>query len=189
MNIADELRQLHELHQRGALTDEEFTRAKARVLHPAPGATEQELRDEIERLRIQGRLDKLDQEWNTEKVRFLVQFGNQERRPVTRRMITVAVCGALGVAFVFLLLSFLVRMPFLVAPAFFALFFGGVFSYAWYQRIVEYEQLYQAYRQRRAALLADMPDPADAGESPQPIALDPRLAANLQEAVTRNKLR
>ncbi len=173
MSIADELRQLHELHQRGALTDEEFSRAKARVLHPVSAPREQELRDEIERLRVQARLDKLDQEWNTEKVRFLVQFGNQERRPLSRRMITVALCGALGVAFVFLVLSVAARQPFLLAPALLALLAGSAVSFAWYQRVAEYEQLYQSYRQRRASLLADMPDPADTTEPPEPIAVNP----------------
>lgn len=33
MSISDELGRLGELHQRGVLTDEEFTRAKARVLN------------------------------------------------------------------------------------------------------------------------------------------------------------
>jgi phage shock protein C len=33
MSISDELGKLGELHQRGALTDEEFSRAKARVLN------------------------------------------------------------------------------------------------------------------------------------------------------------
>ncbi|MBC3868768.1 PspC domain-containing protein [Undibacterium oligocarboniphilum] len=32
MNIADEIRRLHELHQAGALTDAEFAQAKAKLL-------------------------------------------------------------------------------------------------------------------------------------------------------------
>jgi phage shock protein PspC (stress-responsive transcriptional regulator) len=32
MSLGDELSRLHELHQRGALSDEEFARAKAKVL-------------------------------------------------------------------------------------------------------------------------------------------------------------
>ena len=35
MTMSDELTRLQELHQRGALTDEEFSRAKARVLEGA----------------------------------------------------------------------------------------------------------------------------------------------------------
>ena len=39
MSLSDELGKLSELHQRGALTDDEYTRAKERLLHPggAPG--------------------------------------------------------------------------------------------------------------------------------------------------------
>ncbi len=40
MSLSDELGKLSELHQRGALTDDEYTRAKERLLHPgaAPGS-------------------------------------------------------------------------------------------------------------------------------------------------------
>jgi phage shock protein C len=36
MSLSDELNRLAELHQRGALTDEEFARAKRRLLDPPP---------------------------------------------------------------------------------------------------------------------------------------------------------
>lgn len=39
MTIGDELTKLQDLHQRGALSDEEFVRAKARVLEGAPAAS------------------------------------------------------------------------------------------------------------------------------------------------------
>ena len=38
MSDSDELGKLADLHQRGALSDEEFARAKARVLNGVPGA-------------------------------------------------------------------------------------------------------------------------------------------------------
>ena len=38
MAMSDELGKLGELHQRGVLSDDEFSRAKARVLSGAPGA-------------------------------------------------------------------------------------------------------------------------------------------------------
>ena len=38
MSLSDELGKLDELHQRGVLTDEEFSRAKSRLLHGAPAA-------------------------------------------------------------------------------------------------------------------------------------------------------
>jgi phage shock protein C len=40
MALSDELAKLQDLHQRGALTDEEFSRAKARVLDSAANSTE-----------------------------------------------------------------------------------------------------------------------------------------------------
>src|SRR5512141_3069359 len=40
MALSDELAKLQDLHQRGALTDDEFARAKARVLEGAASATE-----------------------------------------------------------------------------------------------------------------------------------------------------
>ena len=36
MNVAEEIKRLHELHQAGALSDEEFAAAKARLLNSAP---------------------------------------------------------------------------------------------------------------------------------------------------------
>ena len=40
MALSDELAKLQELHQRGALTDDEFSRAKARLLEGAASSTE-----------------------------------------------------------------------------------------------------------------------------------------------------
>ncbi|WP_295990276.1 PspC domain-containing protein [Rugamonas sp.] len=37
MIVSEEIKRLHELHQAGALTDEEFARAKARLLDSDPG--------------------------------------------------------------------------------------------------------------------------------------------------------
>ncbi|MGZ8341450.1 MAG: PspC domain-containing protein [Telluria sp.] len=61
MNISDEIKRLHELHQAGALTDAEFEQAKARLLsgaadlnkpHNQPsGGGDGSLGDELSRLR------------------------------------------------------------------------------------------------------------------------------------------
>ena len=40
MAMSDELNRLHELHQRGGLTDDEFARAKAKLLGDGASATE-----------------------------------------------------------------------------------------------------------------------------------------------------
>jgi phage shock protein C len=38
MNLADEIKRLHELHQSGALTDAEFAQAKTKLLQDAPSS-------------------------------------------------------------------------------------------------------------------------------------------------------
>ncbi|UGQ44903.1 PspC domain-containing protein [Massilia endophytica] len=38
MSVSEEIKRLHELHQAGALSDEEFARAKERLLNGAPPA-------------------------------------------------------------------------------------------------------------------------------------------------------
>jgi phage shock protein C len=53
MNIADEIKRLHELHQSGALTDAEFELAKRRLLGsgPAQPGSGADLVDQLNRLR------------------------------------------------------------------------------------------------------------------------------------------
>jgi phage shock protein C len=51
MSVAEEIKRLHELHQAGALSDDEFTAAKARVLHSAPYKPGDDIGDDISRLR------------------------------------------------------------------------------------------------------------------------------------------
>ena len=51
MGLADELNRLEELHARGALTAEEFARAKARLLEPGAGSAAERGSAAINRLR------------------------------------------------------------------------------------------------------------------------------------------
>ena len=51
MALSDELAKLDELHQRGALSDEEFSRAKARLLGATAGAANAPAFDSINALR------------------------------------------------------------------------------------------------------------------------------------------
>lgn len=53
MSMSEELNQLHELHQRGVLSDEEFARAKARLIDSGgtPGHGAPSVADKLTRLR------------------------------------------------------------------------------------------------------------------------------------------
>jgi phage shock protein PspC (stress-responsive transcriptional regulator) len=52
MSVSEEIKRLHELHQAGALSDEEFARAKERLLNGAPPAGDgSDFASEFSRLR------------------------------------------------------------------------------------------------------------------------------------------
>ena len=51
MSVAEEIKRLHELHQAGALSDEEFAAAKARLLSSPPYQPGDHIGDDISRLR------------------------------------------------------------------------------------------------------------------------------------------
>lgn len=54
MTMSDELNRLHELHQRGGLSDDEFARAKARLLGESADASPPPAMQAINRLRRSG---------------------------------------------------------------------------------------------------------------------------------------
>ena len=51
MNVAEEIKRLHELHQAGALSDEEFAQAKARLLNQESHTPGDNISNDISRLR------------------------------------------------------------------------------------------------------------------------------------------
>lgn len=51
MSLSDELGKLADLHHRGALTDDEYTRAKERLLHPSLGTQAQPVLSAVNALR------------------------------------------------------------------------------------------------------------------------------------------
>jgi phage shock protein PspC (stress-responsive transcriptional regulator) len=52
MSVSEELKRLHELHQAGALSDEEFARAKENLLQQGPGG---DFAEEVGKLRRSSR--------------------------------------------------------------------------------------------------------------------------------------
>lgn len=168
MNIADELRKLEELHQRGTLTDAEFAAAKASVL--AGSREHRPFDDEIvqkqlEELKLQNAVSRLDREWELERERYMVA-GRYGYRYVPNRAMSI-VGGVLIVGFG----VFWTAGASAIAGGFdgvFSLFplFGILFivtgigmSIYSYSKASQYERAYQDYQQRRADLLAEPPEP------------------------------
>lgn len=155
MDLADELRRLEELHRRGALTDEEFARAKAAVLAgstPAPAR----LSDQPADLRREHELARLDREWERERDRYLVT-GRSGARYVPS-VATSLVTGVIAVGFGLLWTAMAASLMNGLGPfPLFGLFFvalGLWVSVSTFRKAVRYRRAHDAYQRRRAELVS-----------------------------------
>lgn len=156
MKLTDELQQLQEMHERGALTAEEFAQAKARVLsgETSASADTPALQRHFQQVEWQNELERLDREWELERESY-VQVGKYGSRHLPQRetsLLAALVGGGFGLFWTFSAMS-------MGAPAFFPLF-GVIFIVAvvgaglsGYQKAEEYEAAYARYQKRRAKLL------------------------------------
>lgn len=106
MDISEELRQLHDLYRSGALTAEEFEAAKAAVLSggSAQPAMTADVQQQLERIRLENEMLRLDQDWSSQRERYMMR-GQQGRFIPTRRGSIVS--GILvGLTMIFLLWYF-----------------------------------------------------------------------------------
>ena len=113
MSITDEFARLQDLHERGALTDDEFTAAKAKVLAsedtgPAP-AQDDGLRRDVQRLGLQNQILQLDQDWAREQDRLMLVGKGGARFIPSRDRSTFGAIFA-GIAGLFLV-GFTVNVP------------------------------------------------------------------------------
>jgi Short C-terminal domain len=171
MNISDEIRKLQELHDRGALTDDEFSQAKAAVLagasRPADSGEGREIANsQLEILRIQNQIAQLDREWEIESQGFMMRgrYGQQYRPSKWGGLIVglvAVVGGGIWTVTAFSMSSGMERAPgaFSLFPYFGFVFiaFGvgiGVYTFVQANR---YEEAYAKYQARRTALLHQNP--------------------------------
>lgn len=159
MSLSDEIRKLQELHQTGALTDEEFARAKAGVLSAGPFTIDSvqtaPLGEHLQQIRLQNEIERLDREWEFEREKYMIT-GRYGRRRVPSdggSLLAALLVGGFGGAWTIFALS-------MGAPAVFPIF-GFVFvvlgvsaSLSGLGKAGQYQQAYQQYQQRRAELLA-----------------------------------
>jgi hypothetical protein len=171
MNISDEIRKLQELHDRGALTDDEFTQAKAAVLagasRPADSVEgEQAANSQLEILRIQNQIAQLDREWEIESQRYMMsgRYGQQYRPSKWGGLIV----GLMAVVFggFWTVTAFSMSSGMEHAPGAFSLFpyvglvfiaFGVGIGIYTFSQATRYEEAYAAYQARRNALLRENP--------------------------------
>jgi hypothetical protein len=168
MDLAEELRQLEDLHRTGGLTDEEYARAKAAVLAgapPAPPPQDPAVNEQLRLLRLQNELAQLDHGWERQRQQYLVTGRYGQRTiptPVLSILTGVAVVGA-GVVWTALTLGLgdAVGGGFGFFPLFgvFFIVVGLVVSVSSYRKAVRYRQAYAAYLRRRERLLSGEASP------------------------------
>jgi hypothetical protein len=167
MGIADELAKLEQLRQSGALTDDEFARAKEAVLRGggSPGEpANQHVAEQLAEVRYQNELARIDREWEIEREKYMVA-GKYGRRyiPTKGMSLFAAVTGAVGgVIWTVFAISITGNAPdegpFALAkgvfPVFGILFICAavVFGIYGYSKAAAYKQAQDTYRARRAAI-------------------------------------
>src|SRR5262245_164413 len=176
MSIVDDLRELYDLHARGGLTDEEFTRAKAALLDGGGGG--REMQQQLDELRLETELTRLDREWERERESYMITGRYGYRHAPTPGLsivpgVLVAGFGIILTVMASAMLGWVGRFSLLV-PAFGMLFFLsgiGVSIFSFF-KAVRYQQAHEDYQRRRASLLAGEERPsersADLQDLPRP---------------------
>jgi hypothetical protein len=169
MSLSDELEKLKELHEGGALTDDEFATAKERVLAAGPPDSSPGLQAApvhgLGASHVDEQVAQLDREWELERQQYMVvgRYGSQslptEGGSVVAGMI-VAAFGLLWTLFAAGIASaFAAVAPFgnivMLFPLFGVLFIvlGVGSAVTSYNKASAYRRAEQLYKQRREALL------------------------------------
>jgi hypothetical protein len=166
MSLADELAKLEALRRSGALTEAEFAKAKAAILHtPSATPAETTLGQHMADIKQEHELARIDREWEIERQQYLIvdRFGRRQI-PTASMGIGMAVIGGVGgVLWTMFASSFTAGFPdegpFGGAKSFFPAF-GILFIVAavgfglhCFYRANRYQRAYLAYQARRAAAL------------------------------------
>jgi len=163
MTLTDELQKLQKLHDEGALTADEFARAKSAILPPGPGeggAVELRPADvgisdqHLPTIQLQNEVAQLDREWELERKNYLGTGKGGEYIPTEGAGIVGAlVVGVFGTAWT-------IGAASMGAPAIFPLF-GIVFVLLGVGSCLndvgkagKYREAETRYKQRRAELIA-----------------------------------
>lgn len=157
MSIANEIEKLQVLHAQGALTDDEFSQAKAALLariSAAPSASDPGgLSAEMEYLRLQNELNLLDREWEHQREAYKVEgrYGARYIPTEGNSLLGGILIVGFGILWTFMAAS-------MGAPIFFPLFgvifiiVGAVTSFMSYNKAGSYKDAEQRYLERRRQL-------------------------------------
>jgi hypothetical protein len=160
MSLADELEKLDQLRRNGSLSDDEFARAKARLLDDPPA--DAPLGEHLAEVRHQNELARIDREWQIEREQYLItgRYGRREVPTAAMGWTTAVFGGVFGLFWT--VLAFTITSgapndgPFAIAKVIFPLFGVGFIAVAiaWgvycASRAEKYQAAYRAYQARWA---------------------------------------
>jgi hypothetical protein len=172
LSLADEIQKLEELRRTGALSELEFSDAKAALIRGASNISETQgekyLIDQLEDIRYKNELAQIDREWDIESEQYFV-YGQHGRKlpPSTTLAAASFALSVFGIFWTIMALSITSNAPdagpFALAKVIFPLF-GIVFtvgSVAYGIHILSKAQKYQKaladYKARRASHRNDSP--------------------------------
>ncbi len=140
MNVADELKKLQELHQSGALSDEEFAAGMDAVF--AGGATANEI-------------ECLDREWQLERERYTVTGKLGKRYFPSRAMSFLYGLANVGFGIVWITYGASTGAPFhFLLLGVLAILGGFAVSAYLFSRAIAHERAFERYQRRRAMVFA-----------------------------------
>src|SRR5262245_9661928 len=166
MSLVDELAKLEELRRSGALSEAEFTKAKAALLSGAPAGSEHQLgehlADQLAEVKHQNELAQIDREWQIERQQYMVQgrYGTTHVPTPGMGIGTAVVGGAFGLFWTIMAIAITGGAPdegaFSIAKVCFPLIgivlTAGTIGYGiyTYSRAQRYQQAFATYQARRA---------------------------------------
>jgi len=162
MSIADEFTRLGELHESGALTEDEWTAAKAKVpaaASAAPAAPDAGRQREARRLQIQNEVIQLDQEWERERQTLMThgRYGSRFVPTVNGSIFGGIIVGVIGL----LMLVFGNSVPHTGSFTLFGIagiLVGIAYGVSGTAKANAYRQAQGRYQQRREELTAQVRD-------------------------------
>lgn len=176
MRLIDELDKLSKLHASGALTDDEFAAAKAKVIegHAAGQPASTGIEDQLLVIAQQNEVAELDREWEIARKSYMVpgKYGHRHIPSQVGSVVVGVVIGLFGVFWTVFAFGITGAMashgnaggPFALVSFFplFGILFTvvgvGMCIYS-FGRATDYAKAEREYRERRAKLVANRPNP------------------------------
>jgi hypothetical protein len=168
MSLADDLMKLEELKRTGALTEEEFAQAKAKLLADGPtaatDAVAETLAAQLAETRYQNELARIDREWQIEREKYMApdRYGRRHVPTVGTGRATSLIGGIFGAFWT--IMAFAITSgapndgPFVFAKVFFPLFgvafTVGAIAYGIHLvgKAEAYNRAFAEYQKRREAV-------------------------------------